>query len=77
MTPNPQPDKDFPWWLVVLGTTGLWLFYEVLTTEAIDQLAAKGTVMAGTKADVARVGIGVAVRAGSPTTKTSTSGRVR
>jgi His/Glu/Gln/Arg/opine family amino acid ABC transporter permease subunit len=30
MTPNPEPDKDFPWWLVILGLTGLWLFYEVL-----------------------------------------------
>ncbi|OHC44461.1 MAG: amino acid ABC transporter [Rhodobacteraceae bacterium GWE1_64_9] len=23
------PEKDFPWWLAVLGATGLWLFYEV------------------------------------------------
>ena len=38
----------------------------VLTTEAIGQLAAKGTVIAGTKADVACVGIGVAVREGAP-----------
>ncbi len=31
MTPNPKPDSDFPWWLVILGTIGLWLFYEVLS----------------------------------------------
>jgi polar amino acid transport system permease protein len=33
MTPNPQPDKDFPWWLVIVVVTGLWLFYEVLASE--------------------------------------------
>jgi His/Glu/Gln/Arg/opine family amino acid ABC transporter permease subunit len=29
MTPNPEPDKDFPWWLVIVAVTGIWLFYEV------------------------------------------------
>ncbi|MFZ1469762.1 MAG: amino acid ABC transporter permease [Paracoccaceae bacterium] len=33
MTPNPEPDKDFPWWLVILLVTGLWLFAEVLSDE--------------------------------------------
>lgn len=33
MTPNPEPDKDFPWWLVILGITGLWMFYEVLSDD--------------------------------------------
>lgn len=33
MTPTPKPESDFPWWLVILVITGLWLFYEVLTTE--------------------------------------------
>lgn len=33
MTPNPQPDKDFPWWLVIVAVTGLWLFYEVWASE--------------------------------------------
>jgi His/Glu/Gln/Arg/opine family amino acid ABC transporter permease subunit len=33
MTPNPQPDKDFPWWLVIVVITGLWLFYEVWASE--------------------------------------------
>lgn len=33
MTPNPEPDKDFPWWLVIVVVTGLWLFYEVWASE--------------------------------------------
>jgi polar amino acid transport system permease protein len=29
-----RPEKpDFPWWLVLLGGIGLWLFYEVLANE--------------------------------------------
>jgi polar amino acid transport system permease protein len=32
MTPAPD-DKDFPWWLVFLVVTGLWLFWEVLSDE--------------------------------------------
>jgi His/Glu/Gln/Arg/opine family amino acid ABC transporter permease subunit len=30
MTPGADPDKDFPWWLVILALTGLWLLYEML-----------------------------------------------
>ena len=30
MTPGADPDKDFPWWLVILCITGLWLLYEML-----------------------------------------------
>ncbi|OZA10673.1 MAG: amino acid ABC transporter, partial [Rhodobacterales bacterium 17-64-5] len=33
MTPNAEPDKDFPWWLVIVAGTGLWLFYEVWASE--------------------------------------------
>lgn len=33
MAPNPQPDKDFPWWLVIVTVTGLWLFYDVLSSD--------------------------------------------
>ncbi|MBA3908291.1 MAG: amino acid ABC transporter [Rhodobacter sp.] len=29
MTPSSQPDRDFPWWLVIVTIAGLWLFYEV------------------------------------------------
>ncbi|EPX84559.1 amino acid ABC transporter membrane protein, PAAT family [Rubellimicrobium thermophilum DSM 16684] len=32
MTPAPA-DKDFPWWLVVVVATGLWLFCEVLSDD--------------------------------------------
>lgn len=32
MTPAPA-DKDFPWWLVVVVATGLWLFWEVLSDD--------------------------------------------
>jgi len=30
MTPQPKPDADFPWWLVILGIAGLWLMWEIL-----------------------------------------------
>ena len=30
MTPNAEPDRDFPWWLVILAVTGLWLLYKML-----------------------------------------------
>ncbi|GGL52310.1 amino acid ABC transporter permease [Wenxinia marina] len=36
MTPPPPPsgrDGDFPWWLVVVVLTGVWLFWEVLSDE--------------------------------------------
>ena len=33
MVPPTDQDKDFPWWLVIVVVTGLWLFWEVLTVE--------------------------------------------
>ncbi|MFC3086449.1 amino acid ABC transporter permease [Tabrizicola soli] len=33
MTPNAEPERDFPWWLVILAVTGLWLLYEMLSDE--------------------------------------------
>lgn len=33
MVPNPKPDTDFPWWLVIVVVTGLWLFYEVWASD--------------------------------------------
>ena len=38
----------------------------ILAVEAIEQLVAQGTALARTKTDIARVGIGVAVREGAP-----------
>lgn len=48
MTPNAQPEKDFPWWLVLVVGIGLWLFYEVLANadyaRVLDTLS-KGIVI--------------------------------
>ena len=33
MTPNTKPDEDFPWWLVILAVTGVFLFWQVATSE--------------------------------------------
>ena len=32
MQPNPKPETDFPWWLVILGIIGALLFWQVLTS---------------------------------------------
>ncbi len=48
MTPNPKPDGDFPWWLVLVAALGLWLFYEVLANaeySAVLQTLSKGVVI--------------------------------
>lgn len=37
MNPTPDHDKDFPWWLVIVGLTGAFLFYEVLAAEVYNQ----------------------------------------
>ena len=34
MAPNAEPDNDFPWWLVILAITGLWLLYAMLSDAA-------------------------------------------
>jgi molybdate transport system substrate-binding protein len=44
----------------------------VLTPEAIDGLAKDGKVVPGTRADLARVGVGVAVKSGAPLPDIST-----
>lgn len=38
---TPAPDKDFPWWLVVLAGTGAWLFWLVLSNELYADVLAK------------------------------------
>lgn len=52
MTPNPKPETDFPWWLVILLITGAVLFYQVLSSDVY--AAALRTLLKG-------VGITVAV----------------
>ena len=37
MHPNPKADRDFPYWLVILGVTGLWLFYKVWASDVYSQ----------------------------------------
>lgn len=44
MTRDPS-ENDFPWWLVILGVTGAWLFYEILSDadyHAALKMLAKG-----------------------------------
>ena len=38
-------DADFPWWLVILGVTGLWLGYEVWASAIYSQVM--GTLVKG------------------------------
>jgi polar amino acid transport system permease protein len=40
MTPNPKPDSDFPWWLLVLAALGVWLFWLVLRDPVYAQALA-------------------------------------
>lgn len=50
MTPK-QQGEDFPWWLVIVAVTGLWLFYEVLSddlyAQVLDKLSAGILVTVG------------------------------
>ncbi len=34
MIPSPQEQKDFPWWLLVVAATGVYLFYLVAVNDA-------------------------------------------
>ncbi len=38
MTPNAKPDRDFPYWLLLLIGGGLWLFYWVLADDLYAQV---------------------------------------
>jgi His/Glu/Gln/Arg/opine family amino acid ABC transporter permease subunit len=38
---SPEPDKDFPWWLVALCAIGLWLFWQVLANEIYAEVLGK------------------------------------
>jgi polar amino acid transport system permease protein len=59
MQPNPRPDQDFPWWLVILGVIGALLFWQVWASEvysaALSKLA-QGAVITVIVALVAYLG---------------------
>jgi His/Glu/Gln/Arg/opine family amino acid ABC transporter permease subunit len=38
MTPNAKPEKDFPYWLLLVIGLGLWLFYRVLADDLYAQV---------------------------------------
>ena len=40
MAPSPQPDKDFPYWLVLLAGIGAWLFWLVIANDLYAQVLA-------------------------------------
>ncbi len=59
MAPNAEPGKDFPWWLVILAITGLWLLYEMLSDEIYSgalRVLSKGLVVTLAVAVVAYLG---------------------
>ena len=35
---TPKQGEEFPWWLVILGVAGLWLFYQVWVSEIYSQV---------------------------------------
>lgn len=37
---RPDAREDFPWWLVIVAATGVWLFYEVLSDAVYAQVLA-------------------------------------
>jgi His/Glu/Gln/Arg/opine family amino acid ABC transporter permease subunit len=37
MAPRPDQRQDFPYWLVIVGATIAWLFYEVLASDIYAQ----------------------------------------
>ncbi|MFM7333313.1 MAG: amino acid ABC transporter permease [Tabrizicola sp.] len=59
MAPNSEPDRDFPWWLVILGVTGLWILYEMLVDEVYAgalRILSKGLLVTLSVAVVAYLG---------------------
>lgn len=59
MAPNAEPEKDFPWWLVILAIIGLWLLYKMLADEFYSgalRVLSKGLVVTLAVAAVAYLG---------------------
>jgi polar amino acid transport system permease protein len=71
MTPNPKPDSDFPWWLLLVLGVGLWLFYSVWADPdyaAVLRTLSKGitiTVMVSVVAYLGACLLGLALAVGS------------
>ena len=38
MTPNPAPDREFPWWLLVVTAAGVFLFWKVVADAEYAQV---------------------------------------
>ncbi len=47
----PKEGEEFPYWLVILGVTGLWMFYEVWSSDIYSQVMA--TLVSGIEVTVA------------------------
>ena len=69
MAPNAEPEKDFPWWLVILAVIGLWFLYKMLADDFYAgalRVLSKGLVVTLSVAVVAYlgacgIGLGLAV----------------
>lgn len=70
MTPNAKPEKDFPWWLLLVVGLGLWLFYEVWASAdyaRVMETLSKGivvTVMVSVVAYAGACALGLALAVG-------------
>ena len=58
MTPNPNADKDFPWWLVAVSAIGAGLFWQVFSSDVYAQALA--TLAKGIKITVLVTGVAYA-----------------
>lgn len=56
----PKEGEEFPWWLVILGVTGLWLFYEVWSSDIYSQVMATLIKGIGVTVAVTLIAFGVA-----------------
>lgn len=59
MLPQPKPDADFPWWLVILGLTGALLFAQVWASDVYSaalRTLAKGALITAAVAVIAYAG---------------------
>ncbi|MEY4697142.1 MAG: hypothetical protein RIT14_1570 [Pseudomonadota bacterium] len=70
MTPNPQQDRDFPWWLLLVIGLGIWLFWQIGTDDgyrAVLATLSKGvaiTVMVAVTAYAGACGLGLLLAVG-------------